>query len=777
MKGFIVDAAPTTVNGKEYIDLFGRLDSGESFVARQEVIPYLFIEEKDRKKNEKVLKKYTLEQTNLKTFKGESVLKVSFPLAEELNKLSKYFNESKMQTYEADVKPYFRYIIDNNLLGAIEIEGDYEMAERVNRAYVNAEIKPSTSVPILSVLSIDIETDKNGGDLYCIGLYGKNYEKTFLVGKKKVKDVKNVEIFEDEESCLEAFKAELIKKDPDIITGWNVIDFDLNYLQKRFAKYKIQTDFGRDKSNMKLRIESNYMKSSSCKIEGRQVLDGLNLLGDPFIKEAPMVKKLHFESLSLEDVSQAILGEGKLIKGDDRHSKIDEYYKQAPEKLVAYNRLDCKLVYDILEKTNIIQLAVERSIQTGMLLERITSSIAAFDSLYIRTARQRGLVSPTNIFRKKEERIKGGFVKDAKSGIYHDVVVLDFKSLYPSIIKTFNIDPASQLEKKEKDCIESPNKAYFTNSEGLLPEIIHKLHLEREKAKKESKELASYALKITMNSFFGVLASPNCRYFNLDMANAITSFGREIIQETAARIEKEKHEVIYSDTDSIFLKAETSGKGAEKLGLEIQNSINDFYQDYVKKKYGRNSFLELEYEKHYKAFMIPAVRKTVEGVETAGAKKRYAGLLSNGELEIVGLEAIRGDWTEAAQEFQRELLIKVFKKEPYEQFILKFIKDLAAGKYDSKLIYRKSIRKDLAEYTKTTPPHVKAARKLPVLDSTVIQYYITEDGPEPIQLLKHKLDYEHYMKKQIAPIAEQVLTLLGKSFDDIIKGTKQAKLF
>ncbi len=774
MRGFIVDSGHSTIDNKEYIDLFGKLESGESFVARQEIKPYLFIEEKNKKRVDKLLKKFIVSDTDLRTFQGEKVVKISSGLSSELNKLIAHLHDLEIPTYEADVKLYSRYCIDHGIRGSIDIEGEYELAERINRAYTNAEIKPSDYTPALSVLSIDIETDKNSGALYCIGLYGKNYQKTLFVGKNKMK---NAETFSTEEECLEAFKKEIINKDPDIITGWNIIDFDLAYLQGKFAKYGISPDLGRDRSNMKLRIESNYMRNSSCTIKGRQVLDGLNLLGDSFIKEAPMIKKLHFDSLSLEDVSQAILGEGKLIKGKERHNEIDKLYKSNPEALVEYNMKDCKLVYDILQKTSIISLAVTRSRLTGMPLDRITASIAAFDSVYIRAARDKGLVSPTSHFKRKEERIKGGFVKDAKPGIYPDVLVLDFKSLYPSIIRTFNIDPASHLEKAEKGCIETPNKTYFRNTAGILPEIIESLHKEREKAKKEKNELASYALKITMNSFFGVLASPNCRYFSLDVANAITSFGRDIIQQTAGFVEKGKHHVIYSDTDSVFVSANTSGKGAEALGIELQDSVNKFYQEYVKKNYNRTSFLELEYEKHYKAFMIPSTRKVIEGAETTGAKKRYAGLLSTGELEIVGLEAIRGDWTEAAGEFQKELLMKVFKKEPYEQFIQKFIRDIIAGKYDDELIYRKSIRKDLSEYTKTTPPHVKAARKLPVLDSTVIQYYITEDGPEPIQLHKHKIDYEHYLKKQIAPIAEQVLGLLGKSFEEVMKGSKQAKLF
>jgi len=426
-----------------------------------------------------------------------------------------------------------------------------------------------------------------------------------------------------------------------------------------------------------------------------------------------------------------------------------------------------------------IDLAIERSTLTGMPLDRITASIAAFDSLYIREARKRGLVSPTTVFSNTEERLKGGYVMESTPGIFHNVLVLDFKSLYPSIIKTFNIDPASYLEKKEKDSIESPNNAYFKNQDGILPEIIERLHQEREKAKKEKRELSSYAIKIIMNSFWGVLASPNCRYFNFKMASAITGFARFIIQLTAKKIEEMGYKVIYSDTDSVFVDTDLGKEKANKLGEEIQSYINKFYDDYVKKNYNRKSYLELEFEKQYLAFLMPPLRQKT-GEEEKGSKKRYAGLLEKSgkeHLEIVGLEAIRGDWTEAAKEFQRELLNKLFHKEEFIQFIKDYVKNLRDGKMDENLVYKKSIRKNLAQYTKTTPPHVKAARKLDKLESNIIKYYMTTEGPEPIQKHIHKIDYDHYIEKQIKPIANTILFFFHKKFDDIIANSTQTKLF
>ena len=132
----------------------------------------------------------------------------------------------------------------------------------------------------------------------------------------------------DEEDCLTKFKQALIELDPDVITGWNVIDFDFDFLKQLFEKHKVSFDLGRTNENARLRIEENFFKNSSMDIPGRVVLDGLNFIKDPFIQEAPSIKNTNFESYTLEEVSSAILGKTKLIKGKHRHHEINELYEK-----------------------------------------------------------------------------------------------------------------------------------------------------------------------------------------------------------------------------------------------------------------------------------------------------------------------------------------------------------------------------------------------------------------------------------------------------------------
>ena len=481
MKGYIIYPTYETISNETIVQLYGRLENGQSFVTLNKIKPYFYIKEKDLKKVEKLLSKYEIEKTNLINFKEEKVVKISAKDQSELNKLYQVVHK-KVDSYEADIKPHIRFLIDNNILQTIKIEGDFTSSEKIDRIYNEPTISPVNSFkPKLKVLSIDTESDKKTGKLFCIGIYGEKEKKVFMITKHKLK---NAIECKNEIECLEKFKAELLKLDPDIITGWNLINFDLVYLRNLFSKNKIPFDIGRNNENIRLRIESDFFRTSSADATGRQIIDALSSIRDPFIQEAPTIKNAEFESYTLEDVSQAILNSGKLIKGKFRHEEIEKLYEkntaESHQELADYNLKDCELVYEILEKTKMIDLAIERSQLTGLPLDRITGSIAAFDSLYLRKAKSRNLVCPTTRIGNKEERITGGFVQSLNPGIYNNVLILDFKSLYPSIIKTFNIDPSSYLEKKEKNAIESPNKAYFKNSNGILPEIIATLHEARE---------------------------------------------------------------------------------------------------------------------------------------------------------------------------------------------------------------------------------------------------------------------------------------------------------
>ncbi|RME54147.1 DNA polymerase II [Candidatus Woesearchaeota archaeon] len=762
MKGFILYPTYRIKNNKAYIVLIGKLENNQTFATLTPFQPYFYIKKSDLKLA-KSLEDFKYEETKFKTFDNKPVVKIILDLPKEVPELRNIFESEGIRCYEADIRFAYRFLIDNNIQSCIEIEGDYDSSEYIDQIYQKPNIKPASFIPKLKVLAIDIETDNKSSQIYSISLYSSDIKEVLMVSDKKLK---NAASYPTEEEMLYAFYDKIKSSDPDILTGWNFIDFDLKIIRKRFKKYNIPFTLGRDNTVCKLRLENDFFRTSQADFPGRIVLDGIDLLKSSFIK---------LNSYKLDDAAEAILGSKKLIQFKDKQKEINELYNKDKEKLALYNLKDSELVYKILKKTGVIDLTIQRSLLTGLPLDRVNASIASLDQLYLKETKKLNLVAPSSFYNIKESSITGGYVKESEPGLYDYILVLDFKSLYPSIIRTFNIDPASYKYNCSKDDIKAPNGACFKNTDGILPKIIERLWKERDQAKKSNNQLSSLAIKILMNSFFGVLANPSCRFFSLDIANAITHFGQFIIKLSAKEIEKLGYKVIYSDTDSLFVISKASClKDATKIGKFLEQEINSFYKDYVKKKYKRTSFLELEFEKCYVKLLLPKIR----GKET-GAKKRYAGLIikdNKEEIQVTGMETVRSDWTDLAKEFQKELLDLIFHDKDPAPYIQKCVKDLFSGKLDKKLIYRKSLRKELKDYTKTTPPHVKAARKLSSLSSNVIEYVITIDGPEPVQEQKNKIDYEHYLNKQLKPIAESILVFFNKTFDDIIKGNTQTSL-
>ncbi|HYD02963.1 MAG TPA: DNA polymerase II [Alphaproteobacteria bacterium] len=769
---------------KAFVYLFGKLENGESFLAIKEYRPYFYIKNKDYKKDNPIDKairsfKAEIEDTKFKNFKDENVIKVYTELPGDVSKLRKKLEEEfGIEVYEADIRFYQRFLIDYDIKGSLEISGKYKKGNFVDRIYEDPIIQSSDWKPNLKVLSIDIETDQRAKQIYCVSLYTDDYKKVIIVGTDKDlgKPLHNAITVGSEQELIEKFQELVLKIDPDVITGWNLVDFDLKVLKQKFDQYKIPFTIGRIDWPCKIENNNDFMKDSTAEVPGRMVLDGIVLLKTSFIR---------LENYKLATAAEEFLGKKKIIGHENKGDEIENNYKYNQQKLIDYNLEDSQFVYEIIHKTGALQLTLLRSMITGMTLDRVKASVASLDSLFLRYSRKFGIVLNSSRFAEKDEPGRGGLVMDSKPGLYDNVLVLDFKSLYPSIIRTFNIDPYSFVEEKERPAhldkdkyIKMANGAVFKNQEGILPKVITDVWRQRDEAKKRKDTPETiYALKIIMNSFYGVLSNPACRFYNLEMSNAITYTGQEIIKLTSKKVRELGYDVIYGDTDSIFVVSGTEDvEEAKKIGKKIQKHINDFYDEYIQKEYHRKNAMELQFEKLFKVFLMPTVRGSEEG-----AKKRYAGIIAKDdgkeELSFTGMEFVRGDWTDAAKKFQEELFNLVFHKKEVTEYIKKFVKDLKAGKYDDMLVYRKSISKSLKEYTKTTPPHVKAARMLDKLTSNIIQYVMTVEGPEPLEKLAHKPDYEHYIDKQLKPIADTILFVYGHNFDDMLAGTRQTSLF
>jgi DNA polymerase II len=768
VRGFILQPTYRIEAGRPIVYLFGRLETGETFLVRDtRSVPHFFLRKSDAPRAWQMGADRQA-PTEWSTFQGEPVVRIDVPTPPDTVPLRERLAGAGIPCYEADVRFALRFLIDRGLRGSIAIEGPSRSGSRISRVFDDPHLTSCDFRPKLKILSLDLETDSRGSRILSAALHAPGFQEVLLSASAD-RDRPAESVFCGTERNLLLRLGETIRhQDPDVLTGWNVVDFDLTVLARRAQAHHLPLELGRIPGPTKIQRDSSTWAASRAEIPGRVVLDGIQLLRGAFVK---------LEDYSLETAARSLLGEGKTLTGPDRHQEIERLFKEDLSAFVRYNLTDARLAHEILEKTRLVELAVERSLLTGMPPDRVSASIASFDFLYLSEIRKRGRVAPT-VRGVPMEPTLGGAVLEPVTGLHERILGFDFKSLYPSLILTFNIDPVEYLPSPApgEDVIQAPNGASFSRRPGILPEILSRLFPRREAARQAGDAIASQAIKILMNSFYGVLATPACRFHSAPVANAITHFGQSVLLWTRRHVEEMGHRVLYGDTDSLFVESNAATpEYALRTGREMAEQINRDLSRHLLATYRVASRLELEFERLYLKLFLPSMRHG-----TAGARKRYAGLVEEEgtkELIFVGMESVRSDWTDLSKEFQKGLYERVFASEPVEDFVRDFVDRLRSGACDHLLVYRKALRKPLEQYTKTTPPHVKAARMLPKMTGRGIHYIMTTDGPQPEGFRESPIDYDHYVEKQLEPVADALLVHLGTSFRAILGGEKQMELF
>lgn len=775
-RGFLLHVFHRLHKGRDALYAVGKLENGETFgLMDTRVRPFFYCRVSDR---EAVARRAReggagLLDSRYETVDGEAVFRVECPRVGALRRLDRQLEQDGVRTYEADLNFGLHCLMEQGLRGAVRIDGEWQTGKGVDRVYVDAVLSPVECEPELALLVLDIETAPDASEVYAVSLVGggteakHRVEEIHLVGETAAADPDNLRCHADECTLLEALAARVQEIDPDILSGWNVIDFDLKVLQARFEAYGLSFNLGRTQDASSYQ-EGKVWGGSRMVVYGRQILDALHLVRGTLQR---------YDDWRLGTVARAVLGRGKTLEPEDDETMPDAIvnaYEQDRAAFCTYCLEDSRLVWDILAKEGLIELTVRRSRLTGLPLERAWGSVAAFDFMYISALRQRGLVAPTTGVDRREGRgAPGGLVIEPQVGLYRHLFVFDFKSLYPSIMRTFNIDPVSYAQ-AGADAITAPNGASFARERGILPAMLEEFWAQREEAKARDDALASYTYKIIMNSFYGVLATGSCRFASDALAGAITEFGHYILRWAQERLQERGVRVIYGDTDSVFvdpgLADECPAVEAQAVGTALCAEVNDELARHIEAEYGVESHLELEFEKYYPRFLLPPMRGSQRG-----RAKGYAGLRGSGadeRLEIVGMEAVRRDWTKLAHELQRQLLDLLFHDAGpgvIEQCAVESVRALRAGEKDQDLIYRKSLRKPVADYTRNVPPHVQAARLLP-RPRGVIQYVVTCDGPQPVGRLSAPPDYEHYVRKQIEPLLRTIAEVSPIDVESAMKG-------
>lgn len=273
---------------------------------------------------------------------------------------------------------------------------------------------------------------------------------------------------------------------------------------------------------------------------------------------------------------------------------------------------------------------------------------------------------------------------------------------------------------------------------------------------------------------YGVMGSTGCRFYRSELPTAITGIGRWALDSTVDRLTAWGYDVLYGDTDSVFVKLKLEERqDADNAGRRLAHRVDEYFRDIVRGQFGVPSRLELEYEKRYVRLFLPEMRSSGEA-----AVKRYAGLLPDGTVEIKGMEFVRSDSTALARDFQYELFRRYFAGEDLKPWIRDMVARLKEGEFDEKLIYKRRLSRPAADY-KSPPPHVRAVKMLDPdgsRDLREVQYLMTPGGPVPLELNPQEIDYNHYIEKQLRSLADDVLSQEGETFDSVVGG-KQLDLF
>ncbi|MDR0444261.1 MAG: DNA polymerase II, partial [Treponema sp.] len=681
--GFIVHAYPDLRKNRLYF--LGRLADGRSFAAVEESWrPYVHIFEKDRSRAMPLLGAFKFEETAsaLESFSGkEKLIGLKFLNFGERFRAAAVLEEANIPSPDAGIKPAELFLIEKQIYGQAYIRGSVLPGKRVDVVIRNPAISPPDRAvaPPLRVASVDIETDVTSGVIRAVSIaYADNPDgeiaDNVIRGKVRVlttaeftpsiphsllptPHLSSLIFHNDEKSMLSAFINDVRQIDPDALTGWNFLDFDFPHLAQRFQKLNLPFTLGRSGDSAKFFPGDDEgsrfwrRRSAAAIVPGRQVLDALRVM------RAGTQSRAAGQDFSLETVAQDVLGEGKTIQvsGEEKIAALDRLYADDPVRFGEYCLRDAQLALRILAKTGLYRLTLERASLTGVSLDKAWTSVVSFERVYGMELRRNGIVPPPPDDGAAVTGAAGGTVLDPESGLFNNVAVFDFRSLYPTIMRTFNIDPLSHARAENENTIVAPNGAVFSRKPGLLPTLIAGYFATRRLALESGDALAAQVYKILMNSFYGVLGTPACRYGRSELAGAITSFARKWLLFSRDWFNSRGLRVLYGDTDSLFVESGLEDGASSALFEErcgtLAKELNSLIAVTVKTEYNLESFIELRFEKAYRRFMIPPLRNyhSIENSVERGRAKGYSGYLlhSDGSLtvEVKGMEAIRSDTT------------------------------------------------------------------------------------------------------------------------------------
>ncbi len=808
---FPLDAIYKVVDGKAVINLFGRTADGKQIcILDANFEPYFYVIPKDGVDISEKLKELRIQSNNTDSFvtKTETVVKkflgkevfaikvyANLPVSVPILKDSVKELDAASSIHEYDIPFVRRYLIDKNITPLILHEAAGEFVSQKSRVAVfKAENISQVSGDTLhnpKVLAFDIETyspfdtainaEKN--PIIMLAFYGEDFRKVF-VWKKFMTSLDYVEFVESEAELIEKFKETINNFKPDILTGYFSDGFDLPYIKTRADKHKIKLDIGLDFSEMKVK-------------SGRETVIAVN--GITHLDIFKFIKRviggtLETYSYALNDVAAELLNEKKHDVSLKELPSIWDNNQEDLGKFCEYNLHDAALTYNLAVK--MIPTIIEMVKIVGIPIYDINRmGFSQLVEWYImKQAPQFNQIAPNKpsydeVQQRQLHTYQGAFVYEPKPGLYKDIVVFDFRSLYPTIISSHNIGhdtincACCKDTAKATPGDEGEGHWFCSMKKGFIPVLIEDLITRRMRIKEIIKEehddkfafldARQNSLKLLANSFYGYLGFFAARWYSIECARSVTAWGRFYIHKVIDKAQKEGFVVLYSDTDSVFLTLD--GKSKEDAG-SFADSINSELP----------GLMELEYDGHYPAGIFVSAK-----LGPYGAKKKYALLSEQGTMKIKGFETVRRNWSLIAKDVQENVLEIILMESDTGkalEYVKRIVSDLRNKKIATEnLIIHTQLQKNILDYA-AKGPHVAVAQRLKnkgkdIAPGMIIKYVVTQGSDIirnrsklPEEVKEGEYDADYYINHQVIPSVERIFNVIGYKKEDLLETKEQTKL-
>ncbi len=609
--------------------------------------------------------------TSYESIRGEKLTKVIGRTPRDVGQLRDEFDH-----YEADILFPNRFLIDNGINSGVRVSE--RRLEDGTIQVPHTEVVAAEADSDLRVNIFDIEVDDRRGfpedgeePIVCLTSYD-SFDEQYILWlyeapngdgeiPQTVPDYEpysdeiaiEVRSYDTEAAMLDEFVTYIENTDPDVLTGWNFEDFDAPYFLDRLEVVDETTD--RDLSADRLSRVNEVWRSGwgGPDIKGRVVFD--------LLYGYKRTQFTELDSYRLDAVGETELGVGK-----ERYSgDIGDLWEDNPTKLLEYNLRDVELCVEIDRKQNLIAFWDEVRKFVGCKLEDAPTPGDAVDQYVLHKAYGK-FALPTK-GKQEAEEFEGGAVFDPITGVKENVTVLYLKSLYPMCMVTINAGPETKVgEDFAGETYQAPNGSRFRKEpDGIMREMVDELLTEREEKKQlrdendpDSTEYAIYdrqqaAVKVIMNSLYGVTGWDRFRLYDKEGAAAVTATGRQVIDFTAKAANELDYEIAYGDTDSVMLELGTEVRKEDALeqSFEIEAYINGRYDDFARDELNAEAHrFQIEFEKLYRRFF------------QAGTKKRYAGhiIWKEGkdvdDIDITGFEYKRSDIAPITKQVQKQVI-------------------------------------------------------------------------------------------------------------------------